>query len=234
MPNKEPRKSELNPFSTSVDTPISNSSNTIPQPPVSFLPHVPPDIFILVEGEPNQYFQSIVAWRGYAHLSFEEMRFAVHEIRRLQTQTACANCSTTGKGINIANGSSLNARKSEESWVTKLERLANEGKETKSDRINLPIPFGLPQQRYQLEEDMRKVPTLSERIENTGDQATDRASFLTRFGFDATKQDLKMEEVEVNANEGAEDGESDHGDLSEDEEKLVKCILVEDGETNEA
>ena len=158
----------------------------------------------------------------------------MHEIRRLQTQTACANCSTTGKGINIANGSSLNARKSEESWVAKLERLANKGKETKSDRISLPVPFGLPQQRYQLEEDMRKVPTLPERMENTGDQATTRASFLTRFGFDVPKQDVKVEEVEVKADEGAEDEESAHDDLSEDEEKLVKCILITDGETNEA
>lgn len=70
---------------------------------------MPPDVFILVEGEPNAQFQSITAWRDYAHLSFEEMRFAFYESRKPKMQLPCTTCAAINQEAQkqaIANGQS--------------------------------------------------------------------------------------------------------------------------------
>ncbi|GAB7340563.1 hypothetical protein MBLNU457_6977t1 [Dothideomycetes sp. NU457] len=73
------------------------NSDSARRPQASHLPSVPPDVFILVEGEPEKYFQSITAWRDYAHLSFEEMRFAVYESQWMKTQAPCTACAASSQ-----------------------------------------------------------------------------------------------------------------------------------------
>lgn len=118
--------SEELPFMPSRNRSSLTSTTSIPltfQPasssPPSSLPSVPPDVFILVEGEPNAYFQSIVAWRDYAHISFEEMRFAYYESQQPKSQTPCAAIKQEIEDQAIDNRQT----KSRDSWKDSLTTL---------------------------------------------------------------------------------------------------------------